>query len=135
MLRVGLATPQEADRLWPLLREGFIKSTQRGQRDLSAGQLWQLVRSGGAFLCLAYDDDKIHMASVWQFRADECRHSFHCLSLYGQNMRDWLGPARNFITNLAKENGATRLTACGRSGWLRVFKNAATAGGYYEVDI
>jgi hypothetical protein len=135
MLRLGLASPQEVDRLWPTLREGFLKSTQRGVRDISAGQLWQLCRSGAAYLVLAYDDDQIYMASVWQFRSEECRHSFHCLSLYGRNMRDWLPALQDFVANLARENGATRLTACGRLGWIRLTPNAVASGDYYEVDI
>ena len=111
-----------------------MDSTSREPRDISAGQLWQLCRSGAAFLILVYDDDKIHMASAWQFRSEECRHSFHCLSLYGKGLRQWVGMAREFIEKIAKDNGATRLTACGRSGWIRVF-DASTRGDYYEVDI
>ena len=135
MLRLGLASPHEADRLWPQLREGFLKSTQRGPVDISAGQLWQLVRSGGAYLVLAYDDDTIYMASVWQFQSQECRHSFHCLSLYGRNMREWLRPLQDYVANLARENGATRLSACGRHGWIRLTPGSVASGNYHEVDI
>ncbi|MBW3099232.1 hypothetical protein [Pseudohoeflea coraliihabitans] len=133
-LQIGLASPAEVDALWPLMRDGFTKSCAVEPRDYSPGMIWQLCRSGAAYMIVVYDEDTIYMASAWQFRSHECRHTFHCLSLYGTQMRSWLGMAEHFIRTIARENGATRLTACGRSGWLRLFK-ATTNGNGYEVDI
>ena len=133
-MRLGIANVGEVDQIWPLIQAGIQKSCDRGTGEFCAGDFWQMCRSGNAFLILAYDDNEIFMASVWRFEREEHRHSFHCLTLYGRDMRQWLTPARDFITKLARDNGAARLTACGRSGWLRVF-NAATRGDLYEVDI
>ncbi|WP_162651554.1 hypothetical protein [Lentilitoribacter sp. Alg239-R112] len=50
-------------------------------------------------------------------------------------MKLWLGPMQEFITKIAKENGATQLVTTGRAGWLRLFPNAEKIGTDYEVDI
>jgi hypothetical protein len=134
MLRMGLASTEEIDRLWPLIQAGIQKSCERGTGEYCAGDFWQMCRSGNAFLILGYTDNDILMASVWRFESHEHRHSFHCLTLYGAGMRHWLNQARHYIEKLAKDNGATRLTACGRSGWVRVF-GAAKRGDLYEVEI
>ena len=134
MLRMGLASVAEIDRIWPLVQSGIQESCDRGTGQYCAGDFWQMCRSGNAFLILAYTDNEIFMASVWRFERVENRHNFHCLTLYGRQMREWLPMAREYITKLARDNGAARLTACGRHGWIRMF-NAATRGDLYEVDL
>lgn len=132
---IGIAAPTEVDALWPILRDGFTKAIRRsGNNDFSPGQLWQLCRSGGAFLIIAHDGERVLMASVWRFETHEGRHAFHCLSLFGAGMKTWFDIARAFVSGLARENGATRLTTKGRIGWLRAC-GAVTAGELYEVDI
>ena len=133
-MRVGLASVAEVDKVWPLISEGIQKSCDRGTGELCAGQLWQMCRSGNAFLCLVYDDDKIHMASVWRFEEHIRGHAFHCLTLYGSSLRTWFEQSRDFIIKIAKDNGANRVTACGRKGWVRMF-NMSVNGDTYEVEI
>lgn len=133
-MRLSLAHPNEVDGLWPTLRDGFTKALEHGPRDYSPGQVWQICRSGGAFLCLAHTDKDILMASVWQFRSHEERFTFHCIGLYGKDLKRWAQPASDFLKQMARENGATRMTFCGREGWARLF-NAKPNGEYYEVDL
>lgn len=134
MLRLGLASVSEIDRLWPLLSDGLGKACKRCDSQWTAGELWQLCRSGNAFLILVYDDDKIWSAGVWRFETARPGPVFRCIMMYGENMRAWLNMAREFIEKLAKENGAKALVAEGRQGWGRVF-GAQKIGRDYEVEI
>jgi hypothetical protein len=134
MLRVGLASVADADKLWPRLSAGFGNACKRCESAWTAGELWQLCRSGNAFLILVYDDDKIWSAGVWRFETARPGVCFRCVMMYGHNMHAWLGMAREFIEKLAKENGAKALVAEGRTGWGRIF-NATKTGRDYEVTI
>ena len=134
MLRVGLASVGEVDRLWPLLSDGMGKACRRCDSAWTAGELWQLCRGGGAFLVLVYDDDKIWSAGVWRFEQARPGPSLRCVMMFGTNMRDWLNLARDFINKMAKDNGAKALVAEGRPGWARVFGMKKT-GLDYEVII
>jgi hypothetical protein len=93
-----------------------------------------MARSGNGFLCIAHDGRDILMASVWQFRSHESRVTFHCVALYGTKLRQWAEPAAEYLKAIARENGAARMTYCGRKGWERLF-NAKPNGKYYEVDL
>lgn len=134
MLRVGLASLQEVDNVWPLISQGLEKACKRCNEVHCAGDLWQMCRSGHAFLILVYDDDKIWSAGVWRFQKARPGHSFRCVMMYGENMRGWVDMARDFITKIAKDNGAVALVAEGRAGWSRVF-GAEKHGLDYEVKI
>lgn len=133
-MHLSIVHSSDVDALWPSLRDGFTKACAVEPRDYSPGQIWQMARSGNGFLCIAYTDNEILMASVWQFRSHESRFTFHCVSLYGKQMKRWAQEASDFLKTIARENGATRMTFCGRRGWERVF-GAIPNGDYYEVDL
>lgn len=134
MLKVGLASQAEVDRVWPLISQGLGRACKRCNDIHCAGDLWQMCRSGNAFLILVHDKDKIWSASIWRFEKVRGKHCFRCVMMYGESMREWVGQAREFITNLAKDNGAVALVSEGRAGWARVF-GAEKNGSDYEVRI
>lgn len=134
MLKVGLASVGDVDRLWPGLSAGMGHACKRCESTWTAGDLWQLCRSGNAFLILVYDEDRVWSAGVWRFEPARPGASFRCIMMYGENMRGWLDIARGYITKLAKDNGAVALVAEGRSGWARIF-GAEKIGRDYEVKI
>jgi hypothetical protein len=133
-MQIGIANVGEVDLVWPQIADGMQKACDRGSGEFCAGDFWTMCRSGQAFLIIAFDGPVVHMASVWRFERFGDIRTFHCLNLWGQNLREWLGPAREFVTNIARQNGASRLTACGRHGWLRAYQMRKN-GDLYEVDI
>ncbi len=135
-MKIGFAGIWEVDALWPRLSEGFQRSCERVDDGYTAGELWQLCRSGNAFLCVVFDpeQDRVEMASVWQFQTKDGRPVLRCLALFGRGMAEWLGGAREFIERIARENGAKWLVTKGRRGWLRLFP-AVQCGEDYEVEL
>lgn len=135
-MKVGFAATWEVDGIWPKIVAGMQRACERGVDNWSAGELWQLCRSGRAFLCVVFDDAtlEIHQASVWQFMEKDGRTIFRCLALWGVGMRGWVDGVRSFITKTAKDNGAKALVTKGRPGWLRFF-HAEKVGDDYEVNI
>lgn len=133
-MKIGIANVIEVDQVWPRIAAGIQSSCERGDGEFIAGDFWTMCRSGNAYLVIAFDGLEILMASVWRFERLGDVRTFHCLTLWGKSMRTWLDPAREFVSRVAKENGATRLTACGRHGWMRAYK-MRQRGDLYEVDI
>lgn len=133
-MKIGIANVVEVDLVWPQIADGIQKSCNQGNGEFCAGDMWTACRSGNAFLIIVFDGPEVLMASVWRFERFQDIRTFHCLTLWGKNMRAWLEPAREYVTNIARQNGATRLTACGRHGWIRVC-NPSKRGDLYEVDI
>lgn len=122
-MKIAIAAPHEVDAVWPMVSAGFLKACKRsGEGDVTPGYLWQLCRSGNAYLLLVWDDAEIRMASVWQFRTSDDEPVFHNMMMFGTGMRDWARQAHQWINDLAKDNGAVWLTWSGRRGWLRFMK-------------
>ena len=133
-MKIAIAAPHEVDRIWPLVRDGMGEACKHFE-GWTPGELWQLVRSGNGFLIIVFDDhSQIHMASIWQFQEKNGRPVFRCVAMYGHKMKTWLFQAKEFVSKLAKENGAEWLVAEGRRGWLRVF-DAVQCNDDYEVKI
>lgn len=80
------------------------------------------------------DQDRVEMASVWQFQEKSGRPVLRCLALFGSGMATWLQKARVFIEGIARDNGAQWLVTKGRRGWLRLF-GAVQCGDDYEVQL
>lgn len=135
-MKIGFASLWEIDGLWPRLSSGFQRSCERGTDGYTAGELWQMCRSGNAFLMLVFDpdQDRVEMASVWQFQEKNGRPVLRCLALFGSGMVTWLQGARVFIETIARDNGAQWLVTKGRRGWLRLF-GAIQCGDDYEVQL
>lgn len=127
-MNIGFASIGEVDLIWPLIVKDIQRSCERGDGSMTAGELWQMCRSGNGFLCIVHDETGVKSASVWGFEGQ----TFHCWTLCGKDMRTWLCPLQDFIEKVARENGSKRITARGRGGWLRVFKTATKHGQDYE---
>lgn len=130
-MNVGFASVAEIDAIWPMIAQNMQRACVRCDSEYSAGDLWQMCRSGNGFLLVAHEAPALFMASVWRFKGAE----FHCEMLWGTQRRLWQRAAREFVEKTAKENGATRLITEGRTGWLRVFRDAVMNGKKYEVAI
>lgn len=73
-------------------------------------------------------------ASIWRFEGERPNCEFRCHALYGRHMRQWLTAKRDFVEQMARENGASKLTAAGRAGWARLY-GRKNANGDYEVTL
>lgn len=140
-MKLTLLPTSAVDAFWPLLSSGFQHACIRsGTCNLNAGILWQLVRSGQAFLIISHKGEEIYQASIWQFDpVDESDQrsgaALRCLMLYGKNIKLWYGPMLELITKLGLENGASRLVTTGRHGWLRQCSGAVKFNNDYEVEL
>lgn len=122
--------------MWHRVAEGLQKGAQSPKHNnaRTGGELWQMCRSGNAFLILLWDDEGLKAASVWRFEKRDNNPCFVCLTMYGQDMRSWLSTAHEWINKLARENGAKWLVSSGRKGWLRIF-DAEQWGNDYAVKV
>lgn len=134
MLTVDFVAPSLVDQVWPHIAEEMQKACEITGGDLSSGTLWQMCRSGNAFL-MVVSDRKILMASVWRFETWPSGLVFRCMCLIGDRMDDWLEQAKEFAETKAKEGGAMRIITEGRKGWGRVFPQAKTLRQVYEVEL
>lgn len=126
----------KVDEIWPFLAADFeaaCRSTEA--HEFNAGVLWQMCRSGTAYLILWVVDGEILLKSVWRFNVPKDPHSFRCIMLSGRNMRRWVKAFHEEILKLAKLNGANRLTVSGRKGWLKLIPNSRKNGDDFEVEI
>lgn len=125
-----IVKPADVDALWPQMAAPMQRACERCNSTLVAGELWQMCRSGHAFLMIIHDGEGIYSGQIWRFDAAR----FRCIMMYGHHMRLWIGLAQEVITRIAKENGAVALVAEGRDGWARVLKTKKN-GRDYEVTI
>lgn len=128
-MNVAFASVASIDVIWPQIAQDMQAACQRCNSDYSAGDLWQMCRSGNGFLLVAVEGQEILMASVWRFKGQE----FHCEMLWGMRRHLWMNAAREFVEKTARDNGAFRVVTEGRRGWLRLFKDAVMTGNKYEV--
>jgi hypothetical protein len=113
----------EVDHVWSLIADDVIRCLNKTPSFLSAGQLWQMCRSGQAFLIICVENGQIMGASVWRFDRGYERSVFDCLVLVGRNSRRWTGVLKDKATEIARQGGATLLTATGRVGLAKALKS------------
>ena len=130
-MHIGFASVAEVDRLWPMIVADIQKACRQAPELLTAGELWQMCRSGNGFLCIVHDGDEVFASSVLRFEDDALR----VWVLAGKDMRQWIGPFYEFCKKVGSENGANRLLCRGRRGWLRMFKGSQEIGEDYEVRL
>lgn len=134
-MKIGIAAPHEIDGLWVTVGPMFTRATERFGDDLTPGELWQMCRSGGAFLLLIFNDDGIILACCFRFDMWSKGSVLRILSLAGDEMALWHDEAIGFLTKTAKDNGASRIIAEGRKGWERVYKKTRVLRCTYEMEI
>ncbi len=112
----------DIDNAWPHVAERFVKCIEKVPTYLTAGDLWQMCRSGSAFLIVALDEaGTIKGATVWQFEP----HTFACRIMAGRGMADWLIPLLDVARQMARMNGIPTICADARVGFARFFKHHA----------
>lgn len=134
-MNIGIATSAEVDGIWPLIADRIQEACDRNGGDLSSGSLWQMCRSGNAFLVVVVDNGAVVAALIMQFQNWSGKQVMRCLGIAGERMAEWLPEATEFITKMAKDGGATSFVSEGREGWSRIFPNARKLRVTYEVDI
>jgi hypothetical protein len=112
----------DVDAVWPLIAPQIVRCIEKTPSFLSAGDLWQMCRSGQAFLLIAHDDVKIHGASIWQFQNGYGRHVFDCMILVGKDLDQWVLDIFTAADRIRADGGATAITATGRPGLFKILK-------------
>jgi hypothetical protein len=134
-MNIMIATSAQVDATWPTFAERLQESCQKSGGDLSSGDLWQMCRSGQAFLVLIYDEAGFIAALIMQFQNWSGKQILRILALVGDDMKQWLSMAKGFVTRMAADGGAKSIVTDGRVGWTRVFPTAKKLRVVYEVEL
>lgn len=134
-MRIGIASHQEVDAVWPVIAGRIQSACDRNGGDLSSGALWQMCRSGNAFLVLVMDDNEPVAALIMQFQNWSGKQVMRCLGIAGERMAEWLPMAKGCIEQMARDGGAVSFVSEGRDGWSRIFPTARKLRVTYEVDL
>lgn len=134
-MKIGIANAAEVDALWPSIA-GHIQATcDVSGGDMSSGDLWQLCRSGQAFLVVVMDDAGAVATIIVQFQKWNRRTVLRCLSIAGDRMSEWLDDALTYVSDMGRNGGASSLIAEGRDGWARAIPKSRKLRVTYEVEI
>lgn len=134
-MMVTLVPQHLVDATWPNVTIGFQKASKRFGGDLSVGELWQMCRSGNAFLFVVHDDKEIIAATAWRPELWGSGPKFRCLALFGAGMAEWMPDLHEKVRQTAILCGATALMSEGRTGWARIFPKARVLRAVYEEAI
>lgn len=121
-MNIGIASVSEVDGIWPLIGSEMQRGCDKTGGSMSSGDLWQMCRSGNAFLIVGHDGSDIIFASVWRFETWPSGQVFRCVGVCGRSMRLWAAALYEFALSQAKIGGTDRLVAAGRTGWVRVLQ-------------
>lgn len=132
---IRIAAQYEVDAIWPKITDKIAKACKRYGDDISSSGLWQMCRSGNAFLVFAAEEDgTIIMGSVWRFEQWASGQVLKCLCLGGRSPEIWSEQGKELIRRMRDEGGATRVIFEGRDGWQRVF-DCKRIRAIYEVSL
>ena len=134
-MKIEIANVTQVDGIWPLVSPKFCVASEKCGDDLTAGELWQLCRSGNAFLIIAHAEDKILCAAVVRFERWNNGSVLRVLSLVGDQIGEWAEEVKEFLKGMAKANGAGRIVAEGRDGWMRIFDEPRKLRSTYEMRV
>jgi hypothetical protein len=134
-VRIAIANAAEVDQFWPAFAQRLQIACDETGGDISSGDLWQMCRSGNAFLVLVLDEAGFKAALIMQFQKWTAKQVMRCLAIVGDDMAAWLPMARDFIAKMARDGGATSFIAEGREGWTRIFPAARRLRTTYEVEL
>jgi len=134
-MMVTLVPQHLVDATWPNVTIGFQKASKRFGGDLSVGELWQMCRSGNAFLFVVHDDKEIIAATAWRPEQWGSGSKFRCMALFGKGMDGWIEDLHEKVRQTAILCGATALMSEGRVGWKKIFRNARVLRAVYEEPI
>lgn len=134
-MNVTLVPLHLVDGVWPSVKDGFQRASDRFGGDLTVGELWQGCRAGHCFLFVVHDEQKVVAATAWKPELWRSGPKFRCLALYGVQMDDWFDEMRRKVTETAINCGAASLIAEGREGWRKVLPEAKVLRTLYEERI
>lgn len=119
-MKIGIATSQEVDALWPRISSEMQRGCDKTGGAMSSADMWQMCRSGNAFLFVGFEDSSLLFAAVWRFETWPSGPVFRCIGVCGRAMKTWISDHYAFALEQAKYGGAQRIIAEGRCGWPRV---------------
>lgn len=121
-MNIALIGLQEVDNIWSSIAEHVVKCLKKTPSYYSAGELWQMCRSGQAFLLLAHEGTEVRGAAIWQFQTAYGQTVFTCLMLAGKDMGQWTVPMLESARSIARDGGAKQLSATSRVGLVQTLK-------------
>lgn len=133
--KVILVPVHMVDGLWKSLAGGFERASRRSGGDLSVGDLWQMCRTGNAYLFVVHEGNDILAATAWRLETWGRGPRFRCLALYGKGVRQWKDDLRKEVEAVARDCGATALLADGREGWKVIYPDAKVLRVVYEAPL
>jgi len=133
-VKIAIAALFEIDPIWPLISERLQKAFEKTAGDLTSGELWQMCRSGQAFLVVAFEEAELKAAMIVQFQKWD-KPVLRCLAIVGFDMAQWLEAGKEFIERMTKDNGAKSFVFEGREGWKVPIPEAKRLRVTYEWNI
>lgn len=134
-MNIYIANIADVDALWQTVAPRFDAIMEKYGDDLSTGELWQMCRSGHAFLVIARDETGLLMAAIVRFERWSNGAVLRVLSLVGEKMDVWGMAVKAFLSDMAKSNGAGRIVAEGRDGWARIFDEPKKIRSTYVMEL
>lgn len=121
-MNLDIVPLSDVDLIWPRVGPDLVKCLAQTPSYLSAGELWQMCRSGQAFLFVGHEDGDIYVSAVWRFERGFGTDVLNCLVLAGSQSDKWASSIIEKAADLAREGGATAITATGRLGLIQMLK-------------
>lgn len=134
-MNIHIANVADVDALWQTVGPRFNVAIEKCGDDLSTGELWQMCRSGHAFLVIAQDDTGMLMAGIVRFERWSNGSVLRVLGLVGEQLEKWGAPVKSFLAEMARANGATRIIAEGREGWAKIFDEPRKLRSTYVMEL
>ena len=112
---VEIIRPEQVDAVWSDIEQYFIKANDRHKVSLGRVTPEEILRRAKESDILIL---KIQDKGAAAFEIIE--ETFHCISLGGTNMTDWIEEFVPDCELIAKELGMKEITLAGRKGWGKV---------------
>lgn len=132
---VHIAPNHMIDGLWHKAGALLQKACDKVPSDVTVADLWQMCRSGNAYLMVAVNEEDMEMAAVFQFQRYENEMVLKCLCLGGSKREEWAEMAQEKAFEMAKDGGAKRVVYQGRKGWEKVFPGLKVVSYIYEIEV
>lgn len=134
MITAEIVPVEQVDRIWPLVSQRIIDCLEEYDGDCSAGMFWSMCRSGGAFLTVATDGEKVLGTAIWRFEIWGNGSVLRNLITVGEAMETWIDQMTELAEKMKKQGGAKRHVWEGRGGWGRKFPNAKPTRYTFEME-
>ncbi|MES5044082.1 hypothetical protein ABVB72_02240 [Rhizobium nepotum] len=134
-MNIHIANVADVDALWQIVGPRFNVAIEKCGDDLSTGELWQMCRSGHAFLVIARDETGMLMAAIVRFEKWSNGSVLRVLGLVGEQIEKWGNGVKSYLAEMAKANGATRIVAEGRDGWAKIFDEPRKLRSTYVMEL